>query len=66
MDEANTVIKDRGKPEEIIQANFPDLPFLRKGDRIEVQAGNLKGFFFIEGVSHNGTTRRMMLTLERG
>ncbi len=63
--EANNLIKDRGKPEETIQITVPDLPFLRKGDKVEVSAGNLIGFFFVVGVTHNGTVRQMTLTLER-
>jgi len=65
MAEANALIKTRGKPEESIQINVPDLPFIRKGDKIEVEAGNLIGFFFVEGVTHNGTTRQMTPTLTR-
>ena len=65
MSEANALIKARGKPEEVIQLNAPDLPFLRKGDKIEVEAGNLIGFFFIEGVVHYGTARRMTLQLSK-
>jgi hypothetical protein len=63
--EANTILEDRGKPEEITQINVPDLPFVRKGDRIEVAAGNLNGVFFVEGVTHVATTRRMVLVITR-
>ena len=63
--EAKTIIKERGKPEEIIQINVPDLPFMRKGDKVEVSAGNLIGFFFVAGISHYATNRQMMLILER-
>ena len=65
MSEADALIKARGKPEAITQINVPDLPFLRKGDKIEVAAGNLLGFFFVEGVIHNATTRRMNITVSR-
>ena len=63
--EAQTIIKKRGKPEEIIRINVPDLPFMRKGDKVEVNAGNLIGFFFVASVSHNATIRQMPLMLER-
>ena len=65
MEDANTIIKDRGRPEETITVDVPDLPFLRKGDLVEVQAGNLLGFFYAEGVTHNAAERRMKLTLSR-
>ena len=40
MAEAQAALKERGKPEESILLNSPDLPFLRKGDAVEVAAGN--------------------------
>ena len=42
-----------------------DLPFLRKGDAVEMQAGNLSGIFCVLGVSHNATTKQMTMTLMR-
>jgi len=65
MDEANAIIKDRGKPEEVTQITVPDIPFVRRGDTIEAEAGNLKGLFSVEGVSHYATTRQMTLTVSR-
>ncbi|MFP3153142.1 hypothetical protein LQZ18_01665 [Lachnospiraceae bacterium ZAX-1] len=64
--EAGTILKERGKPEETITITVPDLPFLRRGDRIEVEAANLKGFFYAIGLSHNATSKQMTLTLTRG
>jgi hypothetical protein len=64
--EAKALIKERGKPEETIQVHVPDLPFTRKGDKVEVEAGNLIGFFYVEGVTHNATNRQMTLSLSRG
>jgi hypothetical protein len=63
--EAETLLAERGKPEEDIRITVPDLPFLRRGDRVEVAAGNLIGFFDVTGVTHNGTVRQMTLTLDR-
>lgn len=64
--EANALIKDKGKPEETIQVQAPDLPYLKKGDKVEIRAGNLLGYFNLEGVVHNGMTRQMTMTLSRG
>jgi hypothetical protein len=63
--EAKTILKERGKPEEQIQVTVPDLPFLRKGDKIEMEAANLRGFFYAAGVSHRAAQKLMTLTLER-
>jgi len=64
-DEANTLIKERGRPEETIQVDVPDLPILRKGDLVEMRAGNLLGFFYTEGVTHIAQDRMMKMTLSR-
>jgi len=63
--EAETLLKEKGKPEESILLNSPDLPFLRRGDAVEVEAGNLSGIFYVLGVSHNATEKQMTMTLLR-
>ena len=65
MSEAQATLKERGKPDESIMLNSPDLPFLRKGDAVEIAAGNLLGTFFVLGVSHNATQKQMTMTLKR-
>lgn len=61
--EANTILQERGKPERTTSVVVPDLPFLRKGDKIEMNAENLIGFFYVVSVTHNATQKRMTLTL---
>lgn len=63
--EAKRTLKERGKPEESIMVTAPDLPFMRKGDAVEMSAGNLSGTFYVLGVSHNAGTRQMTMTLLR-
>ena len=63
--EAQATLQERGKPEESIQVNAPDLPFLRRGDAVEMSAGNLNGTFYVIGVSHNAATKQMTMTLVR-
>jgi len=63
--EADTLLRQRGRPCENIQVTTADLPMLRKGDRIEMQAGSLRGFFFAESVTHQATKKQMNLTLRR-
>jgi len=65
LSEANALIAERGKPDEFSQADVPDIPTVRKGDIVEIAAGNLLGGFFVEGVEHNATARKMKLTLSR-
>lgn len=63
--EANTILSERGEPQETIMATTPDLPFTRKGDEVEMKAGNLDGRFYVAAVSHNASSRQMTMTLRR-
>ena len=63
--EAEQILNDRGRPDEAIMVTAADLPFLRKGDTVEVQAGNLTGMFCVLGVSHNANRKQMTMTLRR-
>lgn len=63
--EAQQTLNERGEPEETIVVTSADLPFLRKGDAVEMQAGNLSGTFYVLGVSHNATQKQMSMTLSR-
>jgi hypothetical protein len=63
INEANETLRQRGKPQRDINWQGGDLPFLRKGDRVQLEAGDLIGSFFVEGVGHCGRTRSMSLTL---
>ncbi|MCL2215388.1 MAG: hypothetical protein FWB91_00075 [Defluviitaleaceae bacterium] len=65
MSEANALIANRGKPDERINWNGPDVPPIRKGDMVEMNAGSLVGFFYVEGVTHRADSRSMNLTLSR-
>ncbi len=63
--EAQNILKEKGKPEETISVITVDVPMLRKGDKIKLVAGNLSGYFYIVGVSHDGMTKAMEMELER-
>lgn len=63
--EAQDILDERGEPEETVLATAPDVPFIRKGDAVEMHAGNLIGIFYVLGVSHDAFSRQMTMTLER-
>lgn len=64
MAEAETYLKENGSPEEEISVVAVDVPFLRKGEKIQLCAGSLIGFYHVLGVCHNATQKQMTLTLE--
>lgn len=63
--EAQNILKEKGKPEENISISTIDVPMMRKGDKVKVFAGNLSGYFIVEGITHNGFEKTMELELER-
>lgn len=63
--EAENILKEKGEPEESIEVSAPDVPQIRKGDKIKVVAGNLSSYFFVEGISHNATDKTMDIELSR-
>jgi hypothetical protein len=42
----------------------PDLPFLRKGDKVKISAGTLIGYYIVSEVVHDATNRIMSMEVE--
>lgn len=63
--EANQLIKDRGTPEETITLQSPDVPTIRKGDKVKVVAGSFNQHLYVKGVTHDAKAKTMTLELER-
>ena len=63
-EEANELLKEKGSPERTTTLTTPDLPTLRKGDLIHVQADRINGYFYVKGVSHNATSKTMQMEVE--
>jgi len=61
--EAETILKERGEPEETNMVTVPDLPFIRRGDTVDLAVGNFIGLYSVLGVSHNATQRLMTLSI---
>ena len=60
-----SLLKEKGKPQETISVTAPDIPLLRKGEQLDMAAGNLLGSFYVTGILHQATTRKMTVTLQR-
>lgn len=63
--EAKKLLKERGKPKEYSSIQAVDVPTIRRGDKIKVEAGNLIGYFYVLGISHDATQRTMSMEIER-
>lgn len=42
----------------------PDVPFLRKGDRIRIESGTLSGYWFVKSIRHNADDGKMSLGID--
>ena len=61
---AREMLKEKGKLARKTSLQAPDLPFLRKGDRIRVRAGTAAGYFFVKSVRHNAADGKMTLGID--
>ncbi len=62
--EAEDLLAERGDEAKTRKLTGPDLPFLRRGDKVRATAGTLDGYFLVTGVQHDGQTGRMSLEVE--
>lgn len=60
---AKEILKEKGNLARKTTMQAPDLPFLRKGDRIRVKSGTLQGYFFVKSVRHNAADMKMNLEI---
>lgn len=60
---AQDILNEEGDPEETIIVKSPDVPFIRKGDKVRVKINYADGFFFVKGVKHDASTCSMTMTL---
>lgn len=61
---AKKILDERGKPKRTINIPAPDIPFLRKGDKIHVAAGALDGYCYIKGIKHDADAQEMQMEVE--
>lgn len=61
---AQEILREQGKPTRQATVVAPDLPFLRKGDRVHISAGTLIGYYIVTGVTHDATRRQMTMEVE--
>lgn len=63
--EANQTIKDDGQAKVRFTLEAKDLPWLKKGDVLQVTAGNMVGKYYALSVMHNCTDGTMSVEVER-
>ena len=64
--EAQSIIDEDGEPKWEYEISAPDIPWIRKGDKVNVSAGDLTKSYIVIGVDRDISLKekRMLLTLE--
>lgn len=65
--EAQNIIDEKGKPREEFELHATDIPWIRKGDKVYIKAGDLSGYYIVTGIERTITAkkREMILDLEK-
>lgn len=61
---AQSILDEHGEPERTSQVDLPDVPYVRKGDKISLSTEQLNGIFLVRAVDHDASNRSMTLTVE--
>lgn len=61
---ARKILEDDGKPAETFEIRSPDVPYVRKGDKVKVVTRVYEGFAYVLSVQHNATSRAMTMTIK--
>lgn len=66
-EEAQNIIKEKGKPSWVYEVRSPDIPWIRKGDKVHVEAGGMNGDFIAISVERSigNKGKEMTLTLNK-
>nr|WP_325297162.1 hypothetical protein [uncultured Dysosmobacter sp.] len=62
--EAQKIIDEEGEPETSISFQAPDVPPIRKGDKIHAATRSRTGFFLVKSIQHNAANGSMTMGVE--
>lgn len=61
--EAQSIINENGKPWWVFSVSAPDIPWIRKGDKIHVKSQELDEYFIVVGIDREITNKNKKMTL---
>lgn len=65
LKEAEEILEERGKPQIKPVVIAPDIPWIRKGDKVRVEVGTINADCIVEGIMHSLADLKMTLELRR-
>lgn len=61
---AKKILDEQGEPKRKTSIEAPDVPTLRKGDKIRVRSSSGESYFFVKSLRHNAVSQKMTLELD--
>lgn len=62
---AKNILTEEGNPTEAMSLKAPDIPFIRKGDRIKLASRVYTGYAMVTSIQHNANSRSMTLGVKK-
>lgn len=62
--EAQSIIDEKGEPKWEYELRAADIPWIRKGDKVYVDAGDMSGYYIVTGIDRAITSKRREMTLD--
>lgn len=63
--EAAELIKEKGTPKQTFSVIAVNVPWIRKGDKVHVNAGDMNGYFIVKSITHDAQNMTMSMEVER-
>lgn len=61
---AQQIINENGTPKRTTSVQGPDVPTIRKGDKVHIKTRTLNGYFLVKSVQHNAADGSMTMGIE--
>ncbi|MCD8011655.1 MAG: hypothetical protein LUG99_00485 [Lachnospiraceae bacterium] len=62
---AQEILDEKGEPEETSTVEAPDVPAVRKGDKVNLKLGALNGNYVVKSIQHDATSGKMTMEVEK-
>lgn len=62
---AQEMLDEKGSPDETCTVESPDVPPVRKGDKVHLKVGALNGNYIVKSIQHNAASGKMTMQVEK-
>lgn len=62
---AKQILAEEGQPQSTMSVKAPDIPMIRKGDKVKITSHLFSGYMIVLSVQHNAMNKSMSMDLER-